>query len=72
MLPEITPERGYVAHLWHIKKPESAGRGSSGTCPTHVFAGQAPEIPPGPFGGKGLWHIYGTRPNEVDETPQRR
>jgi len=47
---------------------ESAGRGSHGTCPTHVCAGQAPKIPPGPFGGKSPWHIYGTGPSRRDIT----
>jgi len=57
----------FVAH----QELESAGRGSSGTCPTHVCAGQAPRLPPGTLRGEGLWHICGTRPSRIDGTPQR-
>ncbi len=50
--PEIIPEQGDAAHLWHVKKLESAGRGSSGGCRAHVCAGQVPKIPLGTVGGQ--------------------
>jgi hypothetical protein len=69
--PEIIPEQGYVAHLWHIRNLNPPVVASSGTYPTHVCAGQAPKLPPGTLRGKGLWHICGTGPSGIDGTPQR-
>jgi hypothetical protein len=46
--PEIIPEQGYVAHLWHIKKLESAGRRFERDLPSHVCAGQTPRVRPHP------------------------
>ena len=59
-----------MAHLWHIRNLNPPVVVRVGPAPLKSAQVKRLRSRLGRLGARGPWHIYGTRPNDVDETPQ--